>query len=110
MIKKTTVCLLLAIILWTLVGCAVPEAEPETSLFHKEYSEQEDGTWFCNGRTYQKRLVIRGRLGGADCDTEYIYLSNLPEITFHQAAMASGLGSNTEDYFDVKDAVLVEMK
>ena len=40
----------------------------------------------------------------------FVYLSNLPDISFEQAAKASGLSSDTADYFDAEDAVLVELR
>ena len=40
----------------------------------------------------------------------YDILSNRNDITFEQAWKAGGLSSNTEDYFDVKDAIIVGQK
>ena len=42
-------------------------------------------------------------------DSTFIYLSNRKNISFEQAWRASGLGSLSEDEFNVIDAVLVEM-
>ena len=74
------------------------------------YYELSDGTWKTDDHIYQYRLEITGRLGGAAKDSTFVYLSNLPEITFDQAWKAAGLSSNMNDYFDPADAVLVEMK
>lgn len=76
----------------------------------KTYYQMTDGTWFCDGYSYQYRLDIKGRLHNAACDSEYVYLSNIPEISFEQAWKASGLSSDTNDYFKTQEAVLVEMK
>lgn len=39
----------------------------------------------------------------------YLYIiSNFPDISFEQAWKAAGLSSNMDDYFSVKDAVLVD--
>ena len=76
----------------------------------KTYCEMSDGTWLCDGQSYQYRLTIKGRLNNAVCDTEYVYLSNQSEITFEQAWKASGLSSDTNDYFPIETAVLVEMR
>ena len=76
----------------------------------KTYYQMTDGTWFCDGYSYQYRLDIKGRLHNAACDSEYVYLSNIPEISFEQAWKASGLSSDTNDYFQTQEAVLVEMK
>ena len=50
-----------------------------------------------------------GRLSNAVKDSTYIYLSNIEDITFEQAWKASGLSSNMDDYFDIDEAVLVEL-
>lgn len=74
------------------------------------YCEMKDGTWSCNDRSYEYRLERRGRLPTAECDFVFVYLSNLPDISFEQAAKASGLSSDTADYFAAEDAVLVELR
>ncbi len=43
----------------------------------------------------------------AEKNTTYIVLSNSENITFDQAMRASGLSSNTNDYFRSELAVLV---
>lgn len=76
----------------------------------KTYYELADGSWTDGDYSYKYRLVIKGRLYNAACDTVYVYLSNIPDISYEQAWKASGLSSNMNDYFSPKDAVLVEMK
>ena len=73
------------------------------------YNEMSDGTFECNGYSYQYRLEITGRMPNAICDSTYVYLSNIGEISFEKAYMAGGLSSNSEDYFDPEEAVLVDM-
>ena len=75
----------------------------------KTYSEMSDGTWQCDGHIYKYRLEISGRLSNAVKDSTYIYLSNIEDITFEQAWKASGLSSNMDDYFDIDEAVVVEL-
>ena len=75
----------------------------------KTYYEMSDGSWQYDGHTYQYRLEITGRQPSAVKDSTYVYLSNVAEISFSKAMMASGLSSNTEDYFDIEEAVLVEL-
>ena len=75
----------------------------------KTYQEMADGTWMCDGYTYQYRLEIKGRMPDAAADTCFVYLSNIEEISFEQAYMAAGLSSNQEDYFSPGEAVLVEI-
>lgn len=60
--------------------------------------------------TYAHRLEITGRLGGAAKNTTYLVLANREDITFDETWRASGLSSNTDDYFDPKDAVIVGYK
>lgn len=76
----------------------------------KDYKENPDGTFEADGITYKYKLGISGNLPNASKSTYYVYLSNLEEITFEEAYKASGIGSNTNDYFDAKDAVLVEFR
>lgn len=76
----------------------------------KTYYKMIDSTWSCDNNKYKYRLEIKGRLHKAVRDSVYVYLSNIPEISFEQAWKASGLSSNTNDYFKTTDAVLVEMK
>ena len=73
------------------------------------YNELSDGTYECDGYIYQYRLEITGRMPNAAMDSTYVYLSNIEEISFEKAYMAGGLSSNTEDYFDPEEAVLVDV-
>jgi len=82
---------------------------PDAVVFH-DYTKNPDGTWTCNGITYKYRLEITGRMTNAACDSTFVYLSNLEEITFAQAWKAAGFSSNSDDYFDYRDAVLVEWR
>ncbi len=75
----------------------------------KTYYQNTDGTWQCEGYQYKYRLVITGRMPLAVADTTYVYLSNLEEISFQKAMMASGLSSNLNDYFATDEAMLVEI-
>ena len=71
------------------------------------YYELDDGTWSYDGRNYKYRLEIAGRMNNAAEDSTFIYLSNIEDIPFDRAVMASGLGSNTADYFSPEEAVFV---
>lgn len=109
--KRLTVVLLVLVL--CLVGCG-KQSEPigivQTVQGNmKTYHKMSDGTWMCNGISYCYRLELTGRLAGAAADSTYVYLSNIEEISFRRAAMASGLSSNTEDYFSPNEAVLVEL-
>ena len=74
------------------------------------YYEMDDGTWIYNGRSYKYRLEITGRMNNAAKDSTFIYLSNIEDIPFDRAAMASGLSSNMEDYFSPEEAVFIGWK
>ena len=63
----------------------------------------------CDDHLYKYRLEISGRMPNASVDSSFIYLSNIEQITFEQAYKASGVSSNTDDYYSSEEAVLVEM-
>lgn len=85
-------------------------AENDEWITMVKYYEMSDGTWKTDNHTYKYRLEITGRMGNADKDTTFVFLSNLKEITFEQAWKASGFSSNMNDYFDEEDAKFVAMK
>ena len=74
------------------------------------YYEMSDGTWKAGDYTYKYKLVVTGRLGNAVTDVTYTILSNIEDISFDEAWKASGLSSNTNDYFKVEEAVFVSTK
>lgn len=76
----------------------------------KTYYELSNGTWKTDEHTYKYRLEVTGRLNHAAKDTTFIILSNIEHISFEQAWKASGLSSNSNDYFDVRDAVFVAIR
>ena len=81
--------------------------EKEGFVFTKAHYQNDDGLWVADEYTYKYRLEVTGRLNNAVKNTTYIILSNRKDITFDEAWKASGLSSNTEDYFDPTDAVIV---
>lgn len=86
-----------------------PISEDEFIIFEKYY-EMSDGTWSTDTCSYRFRLEITGRAGSAEKDITYLYLSNIEEISFYQAMMASGVSSNMADYFDEEDAKFIGCK
>ncbi len=74
------------------------------------YYELDDGTWSYDGRNYKYRLEITGRMNNAAKESTFLYLSNIEEIPFDRAVMASGLSSNTADYFSPEEAVFIGWK
>ncbi len=108
--KAFAICSTLLIVL-LLTGCAKEASVKRTVQGNLHtYYEMTDGTRRCEGRAYQYRLEISGRMPNAVGDSTFVYLSNLAEIPFERAYMAAGLSSNTEDYFSPEEAVPVEMK
>lgn len=116
---------LMALMLFSLSGCSQQEPSvvrtyevtvPELAFENDEmvtivkYYEMSDGTWKTDEYAYRYRLEITGRMGAADKDSTFVFLSNIKDITFEEAWKASGLSSNMEDYFPKEDAVFVAMK
>ena len=109
---KKILILLLCILLTTSITCCGKQSAKSIDTIKgnmKTYSKMSDGTWQCDGHSYKYRLEISGKLNNAAEDSTYIYLSNIKDITFEQAWKASGLSSNMDDYFDIDEAVLVEL-
>lgn len=126
--KKITIMALIMLMLLCLSGCSqkepsvvntyeVTEAELAEEYFENDnlftmvkYYEMSDGTWKTDNCTYQYRLEITGRMNNAAKDSTFVFLSNTKDITFEQAWKASGFSSNTDDYFNEEDAIIVAMK
>ena len=109
--KKRSLLAVLLCLLFVLGGCGhTNDVKDTVTGSMKTYYEMADGTWLCDNLPYEYRLEIKGRLNSAACDSVYVYLSNKPEITFEEAWKASGLSSNTDDYFPIEEAVLVEIR
>lgn len=126
--KKIIRIILISLMLLSQIGCS--EKEPtvvttyevtdadltEEYLDHNKpitmvkYYEMSDGTWKTDNYTYQYRLEITGRMNHAEKDSTFIFLSNIKDITFEQAFLASGFSSNMDDYFKEEDAKFVAMK
>ena len=75
-----------------------------TTVKHYQLS---DGTWKTDSFNYKYKLILTGRLNNAVKDSTYEILSNNPDITFDMAWKASGLSSNTDDYFKEENAIIV---
>ena len=123
--KKIIRITLITIMLLSLFGCSQKEPsvvktyevtdsdyafENDELVTMVKYYEMSDGTWKTDDYTYQYRLEITGRMGGAVKDSMFVFLSNIKDITFEQAWKASGFSSNMDDYFKEEDAKFVAMK
>ncbi len=109
--KKIIALIFSVVVMLTFVSCKKQAVEPINTIEGnmKTYYEMSDGTWLFDEYTYKYRLEISGRQPQAVKDTTYVYLSNIEDISFQKAMMASGISSNTEDYFAIEEAVLVEI-
>lgn len=128
--KKVVALILIVACVMGLTGCSQWNREPSVLKTYKEtplermaeylensktitttqYYEMSDGTWKTDAYHYKYRLEVKGRLKNAAKDSAYVILSNTDKITFEQAWKASGLSSDTKDYFKVEDAVIVGNK
>ena len=91
----------------TPVGLIEENIDNSKEVITTTYYEMSDGSWKSGDFSYKFRLELTGRLNNAEKDTTYILLSNKDDITFEQAWKASGLSSDLNDYFDVKDTKIV---
>lgn len=87
----------------------VTHGNDEFIILVKHY-EMSDDTWKTDDYTYQYRLEISGRMPNAVKDNTFVFLSNIEDISFQKAMMASGIGSNMGDYFDEETAKFIGMK
>ena len=108
--KKFLICALSIVLCLLMMGCRSAEIKNIIAGNMKTYYKMTDGSWTDGDHSYKYRLEIKGRLNNAVCDSVYVYLSNIPDISFEQAWKASGLSSNSNDYFSPEDAVLVEIE
>lgn len=108
--KRFIIFLLGLILLLNMAGCAKKEESKAEEGNLKTYSELNDGTYSCDEHIYKYRFEISGRMPNAAKNSTFVYLSNLPEISFEQAWKASGLSSSLDDYFSEEDAILVEQR
>lgn len=106
--KKVTVWILLLAML-LLPGCGkTPESLENVTTDYLTYERLSDGTYRAEDVVYQHRLEITGTMPNTDTQVTFVYLSNLDTITFDQALKASGVSSNTADYFSPDQAVLAD--
>ena len=128
MMKKIVAVILLSVMLFSLIGCSqkevsviktydVTDSELTEECFENnelvtivKYYEMSDGTWKTDDYTYQYRVEVTGKMNNAAKDSMFVFLSNTKDITFDQAWKASGLSSNTDDYFKEEETKLVAVK
>lgn len=79
-------------------------------IIYMEYSALNNGMWSVGDYTYRYRLEITGKPNSAAKMVSYLVLSNTKDITFEQALKASGLSSDSNDYFSPDYAVIVGYK
>ena len=108
---KKTIALFLML---ALTACAAPAAKATNTYSPEmgnsvvmEYSEMSDGTWECNGKSYDFCLSLKGKLPNAEAETTFIVLTNDEALTFDQVTR-SYTSSDSADA--LSNAVIVEMK
>lgn len=79
-------------------------------IIYTEYSALNNGMWSVGDYTYRYRLEITGKPNSTAKMVSYLVLSNTKDITFEQALKASGLSSDSNDYFSPDYAVIVGYK
>ena len=79
-------------------------------IIYTEYSALNNGMWSVGDYTYRYRLEITGKPNSAAKMVSYLVLGNTKDITFEQALKASGLSSDSNDYFSPDYAVIVGYK
>ena len=79
-------------------------------IIYTEYSALNNCMWSVGDYTYRYRLEITGKPNSAAKMVSYLVLSNTKDITFEQALKASGLSSDSNDYFSPDYAVIVGYK
>lgn len=72
------------------------------------YYEMTDGTYKANDIVYKYKLTLEDVMPNSDTKVKYVVLSNNKDITFDEAFMSSGFGSDLNDYFKPEEAVIVE--
>jgi len=74
-----------------------------------EYYQTKDGRWSVNGKKYNFRLVLDGRMPNAAIDTEFVVLTNNRNLSF-QDVNQSIVSSNSSDDLYPEIACVVEMR
>lgn len=74
-----------------------------------EYYKAKDGRWSVNGRKYNYRLILNGRMPNAAVDTEFVILTNDKNISF-QDVNQSIFSNDSNDDFSPEIACIVEMR
>lgn len=54
--------------------------------FGKEYTENKDGTYTCDGKIYQYKIAMTGRERGAVKDSTFVVLTNDKDVDFQTVA------------------------
>ena len=85
--------------------------EKEETVITKTHYQLSDGRWKADDdNIYKYHLEVTGKGPSAAKTTTFIILSNIEDISYNRALMASGLSSSTFDYFTPDTAVIVGMR
>lgn len=82
------------------------EADDEEGVW-VTYYEMSDGTWKTDTHTYKYCLELSGEVPGTDSVRAFTVLSNREDLTFDDALWATGISSDSSDYFAPEEARIV---
>ncbi|MBQ3075828.1 MAG: hypothetical protein IJC26_07150, partial [Clostridia bacterium] len=69
----------------------------------------DDGLWVWISNAYLYRLEVEGKGPGMEKNMTFLVLSNRKDVTFDEVWKAE-FSSNTEDFFDPKETLVVGRK
>lgn len=82
------------------------EADDEEGVW-VTYYEMSDGTWKTDTHTYKYCLELSGEVPGTDSVRAFTVLSNREDLAFDDALWATGISSDSSDYFAPEEARIV---
>lgn len=83
--------------------------DKEEFVVTKTYHRMDDGLWVWQSYGYLYRLELTGKGYGSEKNSTYLVLSNRKDVTFEEVWKAE-FSSNTEDFFDPRETVVVARK
>ena len=104
---KRAFLIVIIVVMLCITGCSSPQKTKTYKAGLRTYYSMSDGTWMCEEVSYKERLEIKGTI--REHEVTYILLSNIGDISFEKAELNSGISSNSRDYFDPEDAIMVEI-
>lgn len=72
-----------------------------------QYYQKSDGTWSADGKNYQRKIVLTGKLPSAETTTVYVVLTNEDKITFEEIGK-SFYSSDSADWLNPEKTCVVQ--